>query len=137
MRISDTFPAVNPTLQPEEAPFWEGLSRGELRVPWCVGCDAHVWRLRSHCTACYQPVTTWRTLAGTGEIYSFSIIHRAEGAFADIGPYVLAWVAVDGGPMILANLTAADSDEVVIGARVALAPRSEASTSTGPVFAVR
>ena len=136
MRISDTFPLPSPALQPEEVLFWDGLAVGELRVPWCTVCDAHVWRIRSHCTACYQPVTAWRTLAGTGEIYSYSIIHRADGAFADIGPYVLAWIALDGGPTILANVIAEDSDRIAIGAPVSLVSRAEPGSRVGPVFAL-
>lgn len=110
-------------------------------MPWCDGCDTYVWRPRSHCTACYQPVSGWRTLAGTGEIYSFSVVHRGDGLFADIGPYVLAWISLDGGPTVLANVTAADVSQVRIGARVVLASgvasdEGASGQRVGPVFAV-
>ena len=137
MKLAETFPAVTPVIQPEEVPFWDGLAVGELRVPWCQRCDTHVWRLRSHCTTCYVPVTQWRTLPGTGEIYSFSIIHRAEGVFADMPPYALAWVSLDDGPTILANVVATDSTAVVIGAHVSLTSRAEEGTRVGPIFTVR
>ena len=57
--------------------FKDGLMAGELRVPWCDSCDRHVWRPRSHCTACYRPVSGWRTLA-------VDEAHAAGKSFANI-----------------------------------------------------
>jgi uncharacterized protein len=135
-QIAQTFPVVDPAVAPEEVPFWDGLAAGQLRVPWCATCDSHVWRPRSHCVRCYQPVSQWRTLPGTGEIYSFSVVHRSDGAFVDVAPYVIAWVVLDGGPTILADVTAPGPDDVEIGARVRLVSRAEEGQRVGPVFAV-
>ena len=134
--VAQSFPAVDPVVQPEEAPFWDGLAAGELRVPWCVHCDTHVWRPKSHCTTCFRKVQQWRTLPGTGTVYSFSVVHRADGAFADVAPYVLAWIELDGGPTILGNLVASDLGRVVVGASVRLASRAEEGVRVGPVFSV-
>jgi uncharacterized OB-fold protein len=134
--IAQSFPAVDPALQPEEVPFWDGLAVGELRVPWCAHCDTHVWRPKSHCTTCFRPVQEWRTLEGTGIVYSFSVVHRAEGAFVDVAPYVLAWIELDGGPTILADVVAPDLGQVVVGAPVRLVPRAGDGVRVGPVFSV-
>ncbi len=128
------FPATDPVAQPEEVPFYDGLLVGEVRVPWCSQCDVHVWRPKSHCTRCYRPVDGWRTLAGTGEVYSFCVIHRGVDAFAALGPYVLAWVSLDGGPTILANIAEPPGD-VRIGMRVRIAvPPAAEGPRRGPVF---
>ena len=74
---------------------------------------------------CYQPVAAWRTLAGTGEIYSFSVVHRGEGAFAKRAPYIFALVALDGGPTVFANVVTDDLADVAVGRRVHLARRPE------------
>lgn len=135
-QIAQTFPATDPVAQPEELPFYEGLAVGELKVPWCVTCDSHVWRPKSHCTTCYSPVSEWRTLAGTGVIYSYSIVHRSDGAFQEIAPYVLAWITLDGGPTMVANVTAADRDDVCVGARVTLVKPEPDDRRRGAVFSV-
>lgn len=114
-------PGVELALNPEDLPFFDGLDRGELFVPWCTHCDDHVWPPRTRCVACYREVHEWRSLAGTGEIYSFSVVHRGEGAFAASTPYVVALVALDGGPTILANVLADDPADVDVGRRVRLA----------------
>ena len=130
------FPASDPEAQPEEMNFYDGLRVGEVRVPWCLGCDRHVWRPKSHCTTCYEPVSQWRTLSGAGEVYSFAVIHRGEGPFADLGPYVLAWVMLDGGPTILADVAAPPGD-VRIGTRLRVTtPDTADGPRRGPVFTV-
>ena len=131
---SNPFPATDPQSQPEEEPFYQGLLVGEVRVPWCTRCGCHVWRPKSHCTTCYRPVSEWRTLPGTGEVHSYCVIHKGEGAFAELAPYVLAWVQLDDGPMILANV-AGPPDDARIGVRLRLVmPGSTDGRRRGPVF---
>jgi uncharacterized OB-fold protein len=116
-------PGVELALNPEDLPFFDALDRGEISVPWCAHCDDHVWPPRSHCVHCYHPVAQWRTLVGTGEIYSFAVVHRGEGAFAERRPYVFALVTLDGGPTVQANVVADDHAELAVGRRVRLAGR--------------
>lgn len=135
--MSQIFPATDPESQPEEEQFYAGLLVGEVRVPWCHHCDSHVWRPKSHCTTCYEPVAQWRVLAGTGEVYSFSVIHKGDGPFAAIGPYVIAWVSLDGGPMILADIANGASGEVAVGTRVRITvPGDTGGRKVGAVFEV-
>jgi len=115
-------PGVELNLAPEDLPFFDGIARGEVVVPWCAHCDDHVWPPRSHCIRCYTPVVGSRTLAGTGEVYSYAVVHRGEGAFAKRPPYVLAYIALDGGPTIMADVVA-DGPAVAAGARVRLVHR--------------
>lgn len=114
-------PGVDLALNPEDLPFFDALDRGEVAVPWCVHCDDHVWPPRTRCVACYREVEEWRALAGTGEVYSFSVVHRGEGVFAKRPPYVFALVALDGGPTIMANVVADDLAAISVGSRVRLA----------------
>jgi len=116
-------PGVDLALNPEDLPFFDALDRGELIVPWCTHCDDHVWPPRTRCGACYAEVAEWRTLTGAGEIYSFSVVHRGEGAFAKRPPYVFALVALDGGPTIMANIVSDDVASVQVGRRVSLTAR--------------
>ena len=130
-------PGVELDLAPEDLPFFDGLERGEVVVPWCGHCDDHVWPPRSHCIRCYTPVEESRTLAGTGELYSYAVVHRGEGVFAKRPPYVLAYVALDGGPTIMADVVADDPAALQVGARVRLVRRPAPGTGrAGALFAV-
>jgi len=130
-------PGVELNLQPEDLPFFDGLERGELVVAWCDVCDGHVWPPRSHCIRCYTPVVASRSLAGTGEIYSYAVVHRGEGAFAKRPPYVLAYISLDGGPTIMADVVADGPSQLAVGARVRLRPRPvPESGRAGALFAL-
>ena len=128
-------PEIDLALSPEDEPFFAALSRGSLAVPWCVHCDDHVWPARSHCVQCYRPVGELRTLPGTGEVYSFSVVHRGEGPFARAVPYVFALVALDGGPTIMANVVVDEPDDVAVGRRVRLVDRTPSTGGTSVVGA--
>ncbi|GGJ42825.1 Zn-ribbon domain-containing OB-fold protein [Streptomyces brasiliensis] len=105
---------------PEAAAFWAGLAEGRIVLPWCEGCRQTVWLPKAYCPTCLQPVAGSQELAGTGEIYSLTVVHRGEGAWKEHAPYVLAYVALDGGPTMIANL-AGDGTGLAIGQRVRLA----------------
>ncbi|NNH03951.1 DNA-binding protein [Microbacterium ulmi] len=91
-----------------------------MTLPWCAVCDRHVWFPKPICPACLTTVEAERTLSGSGDVYSFSIVHRGVPAFADASPYVLAYVSLDDGPTVLANIVGDDALDVAIGDRVAL-----------------
>jgi len=117
---------------PDTRAFWEGLTRGELVMAWCTECDDHVWPPKSVCPSCLHTVTDTRFLTGEGVVYAFSVVHRGEGPFTDYVPYVLAYVSVDGGPTLMANVVAADLSQLEVGMRVRLIDR-DGSLSAGHV----
>jgi uncharacterized protein len=126
-----TLPEVEVAVTPDSRPFWEGLTRGELVTVWCDHCDQHIWPPRSHCPACLTASTHTRALSGKGQVYSFSVVHRGDPAFAAASPYVLAYVTVDGGPTIMANIVDVPPEDVRIGMRVKLRSPGPATPGTG------
>jgi uncharacterized OB-fold protein len=62
------------------------------------------------------------TFAGTGEVYSFTVVQQAPEGFEEQAPYVLALVRLDEGAMITAQITDLD-DAVQIGDRVEMVTR--------------
>jgi uncharacterized protein len=62
-------------------------------------------------------------LSGLGEIYSFSTMYNAPKGFEEQKPYTVALVKMDDGPMITAQLTDVDHDQVSIGMRVEMVTR--------------
>lgn len=64
-----------------------------------------------------------RSLSGTGTIYSFSIMYNVPQGFEEQKPYVIALIQLDEGPMITAQLTDVNHNEVAIGQRVEMVTR--------------
>lgn len=129
--LSGGLPKVAVDVTPESRPFWDGLGRGEIVVTWCDACDRQVWPPRDRCPVCLGAPVGTRTLSGEGTLYSFTVVHRADPAFAGAVPYVVAYVSLDGGPTIMANVAGASSDRLEVGMRLRLrAPEGEAD---GPV----
>jgi hypothetical protein len=95
------------------APFWEGLSEGELRLQRCQQCERYVFYPRSVCPYCLSDRLGWTRASGRGRIYSYTIVRRAMNpAFAEDVPYVFALVELDEGPRVTTNIVNCGSDEV-------------------------
>jgi hypothetical protein len=62
------------------------------------------------------------TFAGTGEVYSFTILNEPPEGFEEQAPYVLALVKLDEGPLVTAQLTDLDTPPH-IGDRVEMVTR--------------
>lgn len=98
--------------------FWAALGRGEFHVPWCDACEDHVWPPRDRCTACLGALVGWKVLRPSGRVYSYTVVHRPAPGREDDAPYVLSYVEVDRGPIVLSNIVGPAATEVEIGERV-------------------
>ena len=101
-------------------PFWAAAAEGRLDIPVCEDCNsAHLFP-RSRCPSCNSARLSWRTASGRGEIYSFSVVHRAPSpAFASDVPYTVAIVRLAEGPHLMGRLNAAPD-----GARIGMKVRT-------------
>ena len=61
--------------------------------------------------------------AGTGEIYSYTVVQEAPEGYDDQAPYVVALVNLDEGPMITTQITDLDDQPLAIGDRVEMVTR--------------
>jgi uncharacterized protein len=100
---------------PETEEFWSGAARGELRLQWCLDCDRPIWYPRAICPVCHGTDTQWRTSAGLGTVYSYTVVRRAVGRYAESTPFVLAYVELDEGPRMMTNIVDCAADSVRIG----------------------
>lgn len=64
-----------------------------------------------------------RTLSGHGEIYSFTTMYNMPRGYEDQGPYTVALIRLDDGPMVTAQLTDVDAADISIGLRVEMVTR--------------
>ena len=108
-----TIPA--PQANPETAPFWDAAAKGTLLIKKCRACGEAHYYPRALCPFCMSGQTEWIPAAGTGTIYSYSVMRRAET------PYAIAYVTLDEGPTMMTNLVQCDFDALRIGQRVKLA----------------
>ncbi len=97
------------------APYWESLRQHHLEVQACTSCGRRRFPVAPACPYCAQPESRWETADGTGEVYSYIVVHRTfDPAFEDAVPYTIATVDLDGGGRIVARM----DHEPEIGDRV-------------------
>jgi uncharacterized OB-fold protein len=116
-----------PIVDEDSRPFWRAASEGKLLLKCCNACKKSHWYPRPRCPFCLGEETVWQEAAGTGIIYSYSVIRRAEQ------PYAVAFVTVDEGPSILTNIVDCDVDRIYIGMKVAVSFRPTEGEAV-PVF---
>ena len=118
------------------AEHWKAAAVGRLALPYCVSCASFQWPPRARCPQCHGE-TSWRDASGRGHIVSFSVVRRAVNPeLVDAAPYAVAFVELDEGPRMFANVVDIDASAVTIGMRVCcrFEPALDASVHV-PVFA--
>lgn len=126
-----------PAADPATREFWDAARQGELRVPRCTDCGKHHLYPRTVCPHCGSSSLLWTSCRGTGEVYSFTVVHRAPSpAFEADVPYVVAVVQLDEGPHLMTNLVEIAPEAVRIGQRVQVRFRAAGEEGAQvPVFA--
>lgn len=121
---------------PETVGFWEGVAADELRLKRCTNCG-HLWHpKRIVCTDCGESALDWVKASGSGDIYSFSEVHRAPTpAFASSVPYALGVVRLAEGVHLFSRLFA-EPGTLEIGAPVKCEFRVLELGQKMPVFTV-
>ncbi len=130
-----TFPRPLPSPNPLTAPYWQAVHQGELKLPRCEACAKFHFYPRSACPHCGSTNLVWHNVSGEGEVYSFTVVHRAPSkGFEALVPYVVAVVALAEGPHLMTRLTQVHPDVVRIGMRVAVEFEKQDDETTLPVF---
>ena len=110
-------PVAPPTL--DSQPFWDATRENELRIQRCGKCGQFTFFPRVRCPNCGSDDLGWTRAAGTGAIWSFTVVERAvSAACRDVVPYVVALVALAEGPMMMTNIIDCDPGSVSIGMSV-------------------
>jgi uncharacterized protein len=118
--VSDALPAQSPGVTLETQTFWDATREGRLVLPRCGDCEFVIWYPRRFCPACGSRNVSWFDAAGTGTVYTFTIVTKGGGAFRDAGPYVVAFVELDEGPRLMTNIVDTPPESVTVGQRVAV-----------------
>lgn len=104
-----------PEITPQHRPFWDSVRRHEMHLQRCDGCGAFRFIPSERCP-CGHPTSTWSAVTGVGELYTFTVVHRAPTpAYQAEVPYVIAHVTLAEGPRMISNLINCDPSSVEIG----------------------
>lgn len=97
--------------------------RYSLRAEVCNECGNTIFPPRDVCPYCAEQKQSWTNLSGRGEVYSYTTMYSAPTAFEEYTPYTVALVKLAEGPLITAQLTDVDTEEVSIGMPVEMVTR--------------
>ncbi|MGF6313452.1 putative OB-fold protein [Bradyrhizobium sp. i1.8.4] len=114
---------------PETKPFWDAAAAGRFVLPRCRHCHKTHWYPRGICPHCLSTVLDWQESAGEGEIHSFSVNRMGKET------YVLAYVTLSEGLIMLGNVVDADPVTLTIGTKVRVV--FTIGKPSVPLFAVR
>ncbi len=118
MTENSGLPTPTPATTLETEPFWEAAAEGRFVLPRCNSCEHVIWYPRLFCPECGSTDVSYVDAAGTGTVYSFTVVEKGQGRWRDHSPYVLAYVELDEGPRMMTNIVGVDPDAVAIGAAV-------------------
>ena len=114
-------------------PFWEASREGKLVLQWCRPCDAVVHYPRECCPKCLASDLEWRESSGRGEVYAFSVMHRAANPLMKV-PYVVALVDLPEGARLMTNIVGCAPSEVAVGMPVELEWEALSDGRAVPLF---
>lgn len=108
-------PAPAPRTNLESQVFWDATAEGRFLLKRCDACGFVIWYPRFLCPSCHATETSWFEASGKGTVYTYTVVRRGQGPYAEAAPYVVAYVELAEGPRVLTNLVEVDPDEVEIG----------------------
>lgn len=89
----------------------------------CEHCNSKIFPPRDICPDCSQEAKTLYTFSGLGEVYSYTTVYDAPAGFEEAVPYTVAMVKLEEGPLVTAQLTDVDKEDVEIGMPVEMVTR--------------
>ncbi len=89
----------------------------------CEKCQSLIFPPRDVCPECEAPAKTPYAFSGNGKVYSYSTVYQAPEGYADYVPYTVGLVKLEEGPMVTAQLTDVEPQEVEIGMPVEMVTR--------------
>lgn len=98
-----------------EGRYFAALNKGIFQIQRCTACEKHVFYPRTLCPHCGNDDLQWTEPAGTGTVYSYSVIAGRPGTDTD---YHVALIDLDEGVRIMSRIEDVSSAHLYIGMRV-------------------
>ena len=109
---SGAIPLPSPSLR--SRPYWEAGARGELLYQRCPHCGHIPPRPILRCGRCAQGEPTWNVSAGTGSLYSWTVVWRPQHPAFTV-PYAPAVVSMDEGWWLMSSMIGCRPDQIEAG----------------------
>lgn len=110
---------LEPSIDQESKPFWDGLKNEQLLIQYCDDCHNYIFYPRSICPHCFSEKIRWRNSQGAGKIYSYTVVHQAFGPFKQEVPFVVGIVELDEGVRMMTRIIGKRED-IAIDKRVSV-----------------
>jgi hypothetical protein len=123
-----------PILTEDNHGFWEAAREGRLVTQRCGQCGRLAHPPRPMCPSCHSLDRELVDLAGTGVVYSYTILHHPQHPSFDY-PVIAALIELDEGVRILSNLVDVAPGDVRIDMRVGVRFAPTRDDMAVPVFA--
>lgn len=124
-----------PTVTADSERFWTSARERRLELQQCAKCREFRYYPSPICPFCSSDEFTWTPVAGTGTIYSYTVLERARGnPFENDVPIIIVLVTLDEGPVMMSNLVENFDLEPQIGLRVELTYGDVNDEITLPLF---
>lgn len=98
-------------------------ARYRLEGARCENCGELLFPARTICPECRSQDLTPYRFSGRGRVYSYSTVYQAPDGYAEYVPYTVALVRLDEGPLVTAQLTDIDPEDVYIDMPVEMVTR--------------
>jgi uncharacterized protein len=125
--VERTIPA--PPINAENQRYFDAAANATLLVGRCNTCQQYHFYPRTLCPFCFSERTQWVPAAGTGTIYSYSILLRGVPV-----PYTIAYVTLDEGVTMMTNLVDCDPARLSIGQPVKVVFKEAEGGTKVPMF---
>lgn len=89
----------------------------------CERCGVKIFPPRDICPECEAPAKTAFAFSGRGEVYSYSTVYHPPRDYEEFAPYTVALIRLEEGPLVTAQLTDVNAEQVHIGMPVEMVTR--------------
>ena len=97
---------VRPVPAAHDRPFWDGLRRHRMILPYCAHCAAFRYPPAPRCPRCLSTDVSWRECPGAGTLWSWATAMRPFASGLAV-PYTVVQVELDAQPGLLVDSTLA------------------------------
>ena len=125
-------PVPHPSLHSKD--YWDACARHELLYQRCSTCGYGGLRAFTVCARCLAGSPTWERSAGTGALYSWTVVWRPPDPTFHV-PYAPAVVRLDEGVWMMSAVIGCEPDDLSDGMRLAVEFHAASDRITLPYFA--
>lgn len=115
-----TRPLPRPDIYAKTSPFWEAANQGKLLLQYCKDSQQYQWFPRSGSVFNGKRNIEWRESPGRGSVYAWTLSVAPWPGHEDRVPYLCAYVELEEGVRVLANLVNVKPQDVKVGMPVKL-----------------